>query len=1074
MGTASIPPLLRGLLVPDPRFRWDPDRVSATSQAGPIAGAPEAQRETEMLLEASGTQQADTILQIRSIQAGNPGTDDARFVWRYAGDTDWRGWDPPSSLTGFEVVEWSTTSGKWTHPHAIALKDGTILVACAESNRKVTVWRRDPDAGTWSSVEVYDRGSAYTWSPYPTLVTLDSGRVLCFFYTELTTGYQVRMYFSDDSGVTWKIGQRACMSAPFDTADYHPGRFRGAYLAGQVMLVFHLVEQATPEDQLHQYCSDDLGASFGFVSSLTGYNRGYPDCCVAGGRIYVGYVSNGATGGSPRPPKWRSVASASADLSSAGGGVCQIDTDSMEWGTESGGVFSSGGMAIWADDDGALWVAGMDQAGTSAEVLARVSLDDGETWRDVGWGPSPASGLTIWRGQDANTHPKPDLSVVAWRGRALMLHRFAASPGTGDGSLCAAWLGGYTTVCMPQEDSQAPSVVSVGGWTVTWLPYDLPEDVGDGVPVWAHTHTGASTLTGDGMHLTSAVGQFELFYTDAALPDIVNSTLAEGLMAQCECKVVSGTCRIELRISDATPTEYEVMANVTPTSIALYDANAGANVASVSTTAGATGVQLLLQVQNASAKLWYCPVGGSSRDFVLVAETTTLTSAAFNHGNRVRFGQSGAAESYWKMVCFTGDFYVWSGWMDQDNPADLFGRAYTHDVYVDGGTLISALDGPTFRNDEWHIPTAYTFGVENVFPDVAPSPRVAWRSVNDSSDTAIIWTLGDHVTATMGDLVGIYLGECNFATAELWAQEAGGGWVSIANLDLRAGTGLKWERADRNLRATTAAGGSVPFYLPTHTLAGCHVRLDNGFAYQVRKIETNSAGTWTGSGTSLRARVLLSEVDGTEPSSGSSAAIWAKDYAAIVPVTDVYKAWKLVIPAQDTWEGYFTIGAMVWGHIFPLGSYLMEYGWGRAIEWAYAFEQVEGRTGIRVVHDQGPTRRATEIAWVDGVETSGLQEGSPNWIVGWTTGGEPVAVAADLPYSLPGLMDSLQGATLPLVYLASFDVPTIVGDVVHVTDRRLLLYGRVMSESLRVDNVLGDEGRTELLRVGTCRFEEET
>jgi len=140
------------------------------------------------------------------------------------------------------------------------------------------------------------------------------------------------------------------------------------------------------------------------------------------------------------------------------------------------------------------------------------------------------------------------------------------------------------------------------------------------------------------------------------------------------------------------------------------------------------------------------------------------------------------------------------------------------------------------------------------------------------------------------------------------------------------------------------------------------------------------------------------------------------------------------------------------------------------MEWATTTEQVEGRSGIRSSQALSPTRRAVELAWVDGVETSGLTDSAPNWVVGWV-GGQPVVVPADIPWSLPGLVEHLHGADTPVVYCAAFDVPASGTDVIDVTDRRHLLYGTVVSESLRSDSVLGEEAQSELLRLGTCRLE---
>ena len=87
---------LRGLLVPDPRLTYA-DAYSSSSvvtQQGPIPGVPVAGNESEMVLEAGGSQAADTTLSVLVRTGGHPRPDGATFAWRYSTDasTDHRGW----------------------------------------------------------------------------------------------------------------------------------------------------------------------------------------------------------------------------------------------------------------------------------------------------------------------------------------------------------------------------------------------------------------------------------------------------------------------------------------------------------------------------------------------------------------------------------------------------------------------------------------------------------------------------------------------------------------------------------------------------------------------------------------------------------------------------------------------------------------------------------------------------------------------------------------------------------------------------------------------------------------------
>ena len=1072
MGTGTTPTIFRGLVVPDPRYRWDPTKITATSEAGPLPGVPVPVDQTEMVIEQTGTQAAGTQLRYKTVQAGHPG-DGAAMVWRYDADggDDWRGWDPPVSVSqGLEFLEATTTVDRWQDPHAIALANGTVCAAVTRSSRYVVVWTRDPDTGVWTEVEVYDHGAAYSVTlPYPTLVELPSGRLVCIYWREWGGGAtaQIRASYSDDSGATWSYLQKGCLAEPITTADYVPGRLRAAYLGGQIALVAHMVEQAGPEDQIHQWASNDLGSTFDPVSQLTGSDRAYPDLAVLNGTIILGYVSSTASTGSTYPAWVRIIGAAYESLQAADYYPAQLDADPMVWGSQTGGVFVSGELAMWADDDGRLWMMGRDHGSGTAEVMVRTSADGGETWTDPGRGPSTAYGVATWRGLDGSTYPRA-MTVCAHRGRACVVHQFAADPGNRDSSLAAVWLGGYTSVCMPQESASALSPTTVGGFTNTWLPYDFPEDVGG---VWSANSTGSASLTSVGMHLVTGASQVETRQSSG-----ISGTIAEGLIVLAECRVDVGQAEILLRTSDSSPIQRTLEVRVTPTQIEAYDVDGAATIATVSTTdADGAYVQILAELAETHAKVWYRPVTASGdRRWTFVGSKAVMGTTATFTSNLVRFGQGQNSGTFWRFVGYSSDQYTEQGLYAQDNWTSLLGRAWMPTpVYVDGGTSVQAVDGPTWRNDDWTADTRYSYPVANVCPDVAGSPRRAWRSTTDTVAADIEVQLGNAITYAMGPIVALSLIDANFGTAELHGQDSGGVWSVITTLDRRAQTGLHWGRNDRLVRPA-AGGATVPYYLPTHILAGSYLAWDNaGEGKLVRRIETNSPGSWETNRTSLQTRILLESVEGSDPATGTAAELWSRDSTHLVPMGTRYRRYRLHIPAQDTAEGYFRVGSMVLGHFYPTGAYAMQPGWGVAREWASSWEQVEGRTGARTIKALGPTRRATEVAWVYGVNTRSIAtDSAPDWIIAWT-GGPPVAVPADVPWSMPGLIEYLDGATQPVVYLESATVPADGSTSVHITDRTVQLYGRVMSESLRTDQTVGDRETGEFLRVGRVRIEEE-
>ena len=172
---------------------------------------------------------------------------------------------------------------------------------------------------------------------------------------------------------------------------------------------------------------------------LADVDRSYPDIVEHNGTLVVAYVSAYSTTGATYTPWCRVLGSAYATLSLASPVLCQAAADSMDWGSQSGGVFNSGEMSIWRDEDDRLWIMGRDhQGGINTDVATRTSDDGGSSWVDPGGGPSAGDGVSTWRGQDADTYPR-SLTVCAHRGRAMVAHQCAANPGTLGPSIMAAF-----------------------------------------------------------------------------------------------------------------------------------------------------------------------------------------------------------------------------------------------------------------------------------------------------------------------------------------------------------------------------------------------------------------------------------------------------------------------------------------------------------------------------------------------------------------------------------------------------------------------------------------------------------
>ena len=136
---------LRASYLPD-RYvtSYDSSAVVGTgaTQAGPKAGRPvlESTASTDLVLEATGTQTADSKLEVRTLQGGYPEPDGAGYVWRRdtsPADT-YRGWDTPIVVTGWEAAAWtSTLLGDKRYPTAVTTDDGDVVVVYTDRDTTV-------------------------------------------------------------------------------------------------------------------------------------------------------------------------------------------------------------------------------------------------------------------------------------------------------------------------------------------------------------------------------------------------------------------------------------------------------------------------------------------------------------------------------------------------------------------------------------------------------------------------------------------------------------------------------------------------------------------------------------------------------------------------------------------------------------------------------------------------------------------------------------------------------------------------------------------------------------------------
>jgi hypothetical protein len=377
------------------------------------------------------------------------------------------------------------------------------------------------------------------------------------------------------------------------------------------------------------------------------------------------------------------------------------------------------------------------------------------------------------------------------------------------------------------------------------------------------------------------------------------------------------------------------------------------------------------------------------------------------------------------------------------------------------------------------VEASYRYPVEAVNYDVQPSPRRTWRSTSDAADAVIAWTVNSTV-ATVSPAPNlarvVYLGGINFRTARFEALNAAGIFVTIATIDAASDcTGLGFDRADTMITpryiATFPPSSGVPRMLVAGELVGA--RFASGA--NVRRITWSGPGIWPGGALASGAPARFTVTSGTGISaSAKDGQIWFPSVAVVVNDTTgtQYSAYRLVIPAQTTAEGYFEVGIAMVGYLHAFGQ---QYSANRSQEIAPSYELTEGRGGTRRVQTTGPARRAVEVAWDEGVDASDLASSTGDDYVEGYVGGGALGSPADVVPSMLGVLNQLGGAATPCVYLPR--VPVVSGATTTTTINAppLLMYGRIMTETLRMDTIQGDEYERpgEVYRLARVRIEEE-
>ena len=1064
----------RGILEPDARTNGA--YLAATTQAGARAGHATPGQATAMALVLAGTIDASVTsdADIATHRAGMPGVLGGTFKWRPDGTTDYYSWDPPTAISGWEFINRSTTANEWGGFHAVRLGTGLLAVSAIQNQTDVVVWT-ESIAATWTSNSVRTGGA----SVQACLVEPDAGgRLICLSTKSEATGLtQIRMDYSDDDGDTWSVGATNCLDAPIGHGASTINRIRAVRLNGQIAL-FLWISDTT--DIIQHWAGDAAGSSFTKIETFSSADKAGLDVIVHNGEILVALIEKLTAGtyAAIYGPRLYRIASAFQLLSTSSPVLACDASDATIWGIYSAGAFTSAECALAQDDDGTLYVFGRCDSTQKYAVTASISTDHGTTWGATYQSRGSPLGLAIYDSRDTTTRMK-DLAVVAERGRFAMFHRWVCGGGTMDDSMCLAWLGGYTTVPMP-DDTSADLAVNVAGWYSPWLAINLPTDA---TGVWTGSTSGAptNTLGSSGLRTTTTNPDYQKW---TATPTIDTGKEDRGVMATFQLDIDSGSGECEVRASDGTHS-FWVRVTVTTTSITLRDVNAGSDIGSpISTSAGSSGVEIRIAVGQPSntftsnvgyVAAWYRsaaliqssniygPRGWTSigTSTTLVKDNTTTSLVSFAN-------LAGTSDITWRWVAFESGTYL--GPNPPYDAAGIRGRFFASaPVHVWRGLTVAAQSGPTVRGDTWATDTFYDYGVANLDPWSSPSPRRPWRSTNVGADQDITLTLdAGHVA---GDIIGLYLQGCNFKTCSLY-QDSGAA-VKVADISLIVKGGLAFDRTRDQVRPKSG-GSDFGTPLLEDRFAGCW--WVDSLGGTPRRIRTNEHGHWAiGATTGYRpTRLYLESYGGGDLTTGAAGQVWSDRVLIITQLLTSTDTLTLRIPylSNAGVASYFQIGTMAIGRMHLLEPRGYAYP-SRITE--TGTERLEGRYGSTRSRRILPTRQPILLPFTDGYDTTAEYGTTPDYFTLGYASAPPLSDGRpDIPSRVEGILRRI-GSLVPVAFADQIpqqaSAPTDVAPV-QINDPQRLAWAWIDTDTLQTDVVVGSEYTDQNVRMGTVKLVE--
>lgn len=1068
MGSNITPDNLRGFLIPSAVFDLESiwDAQSSFTQTGGRAGIPEAsQISTSMVLSTIGDQQNDVTI---TTQNGGIAGVNANYTWTDSASVEYgRNWK--NIVTSWDYFKFSASAavGTYTHTDAIQTINGTIF-AVSEYNTSaglygIAVFSKERSG----AVTLVDNLISLTpvstpnTTGHPIILQLeDESLFVCHFNFSTGDNTNITAYRSYDNGDNWQtITRRALMdNLDISASGYEIHDMRAVASDNVISLFVELTSNTgTTKNHVAQYRSVDSGLTFELVGQVSTNAEGKFHACrsvkMADGYIGLAYIT------ATDQLVFRKIPNPGIRASSSSWSSQEktIYSGGATWANLVSSELQDGDVCCWYQDNRVFVLA---REYNNGRIYGFYSIDEGDTWLTIA--EDQPSFINDGRMFDygAWADRMDQMVAVPFEGRTLLLSH-------NNHSIHALYLGGYSNVGYPklvtyQNENQ------YARWETNYIPVNTP----DSSSHWTTAGTGSASVGINGLNIQTAATQSKYYTFGGSLP----ADFSEGMIMRFRLRVTNGTNVTQNYIAMQATTDdgsNSRMLNLR-FQISGFDIRDNSSVLQSVTIDMRQDVEFRISWKGSTAKISYRSYDQKhNKNWTTI--TVSIPTYATGAGDTLLFGHlfispAGGMESYWQ------EFYTSAAAPAGQDPTDIDlipapYPAFGDYAYIDGGMSITTKQTPARGEDAYTISPRYDYPIDNVFYEVAMSPRLVWRSINDTSSQQIAFYLDPNIQANEKsyhdtDAIGLHLANINFQnfTIEKWTGSA---WSNLTSVNVSSGLSGTFERIGHSIQPNATG---TPFYLHHNEAKGWRAKLDDGAGnVKIVKILTNTEGTW-GKNTDQKRAILILDTDLSDYSTLPASGQFQLMPDAVTVVIDALDnlnrgnfALRINISVQDTLEGYYQIGNMIYGHVsFPAPQYQR----GRTISFNANIQDETTLDNMFYARQMSNGARRVSLAWTEPIDTTQIEAMDPNyWQLSNTSGAHPVANYGDASMVMMGIARQLNNR-IPIVYLPQIEK----NQDSQVLNRRMHHVYCRLDGSVSIESVIGEEGSSEAFRIGTINL----